>query len=220
MTDRILLHTTLKNGHRVAGETDLIAIDEHGNLVIFDFKTSKYDFDDSYDRVYNGNKWSTKRQHSRQLTGYQNLVQEEFGNRYPVTRRIIIPFIHLYSESDGVFDRFISIQKQDMIELPIDEELNKELNTPADINAIKQEFEDISDKIEAWGQNIADQFENLSSATQTLTNELKTLLDEVKEQVSQLSTTSLPLDVEVASSSIYNLQQKFEQASLKIDQEI
>jgi hypothetical protein len=71
VTDRILLHATLKNGHRVAGETDLIAIDEHGNLVIFDFKTSKYDFEDSqYDRVYNGNKWSTKRQHSRQLTGY------------------------------------------------------------------------------------------------------------------------------------------------------
>jgi gas vesicle protein len=107
-----------------------------------------------------------------------------------------------------------------MKELQLDEELNKDLNTPADVNAIKQEFEDLSDKIEAWGQNIADQFENLSSATQTLTNELKTLLNEVKEQVSQLSTTSLPLDVEVASSSIYNLQQKFEQASLKIDQEI
>lgn len=220
VTDRILLHATLRNGHKVAGETDLIAIDENGNLVIFDFKTSKYDFDESYDRTYNNSKWSTKRQHSRQLTGYQNLVQEEFEHRYQIKRRIIIPFIIQYNSTDNVFDSFISIQRQEMKELQLDEELDKELNTPADINAIKQEFEDLSDKIEVWGQNIADQFEYFSSAAQSLTNELKTLLDEVKEQVSQLSTTSLPLDIETTSSSIYNLQQKFEQASLKIDQEI
>ena len=50
VTDRILLHSQLKNGHRVAGETDLLAIDQYGNIVIFDFKTSKYDFDESYKR--------------------------------------------------------------------------------------------------------------------------------------------------------------------------
>ena len=34
-------HTTLKNGQRVAGETDMIAIDQEGNLHILDFKTTK-----------------------------------------------------------------------------------------------------------------------------------------------------------------------------------
>jgi ATP-dependent exoDNAse (exonuclease V) beta subunit len=110
VTDRVMLHARLKNGHRVAGETDLLAIEQHGNLVIFDFKTSKFDFDESYKTARGDQKWSTERQHSRQLTGYENLINSEFEQRYPVTRRIIVPFRIGYTTQDGMFDTFTSIE--------------------------------------------------------------------------------------------------------------
>lgn len=63
-----------KRNVRVAGVTDVIAIDNDGIPHIIDFKTSQYDFDDSsYDKTFNGYNRSSKAQHSMQLSMYSLL---------------------------------------------------------------------------------------------------------------------------------------------------
>ena len=55
-----------------------------------------------------------------------------------------------------------------MIELSVDEELNKQMNTPVNVQDIKDEYDKLYDTISVWGRNISDQFENLSSQTQQM----------------------------------------------------
>lgn len=43
-TEPYCWHATMPNGTRVAGETDMIAVDKNGDVYIIDFKTSKYSF--------------------------------------------------------------------------------------------------------------------------------------------------------------------------------
>lgn len=220
VTDRVLLHAMLKNGHRVSGETDLLAIDEDGNLVIFDFKTSKYDFDETYRQAKAGYKWSTERQHSRQLTGYQNLIDAEFDYRFPVKRRIIVPFVIEYDQTQGVFDKFQSIKKQDLIELAIDNELNKQLNETVDIQEIKTLASNLKTNIEVWGGNIANQFSQLGEYVQNLVVDLKNKLTEATNHVDSLTDQSLPIDIETTMSQLYDLQQLFDDVSTKVDERI
>lgn len=220
VTDRVLLHAVLKNGHKVAGETDLLAIDEDGNLVILDFKTSKSDFGESYRRAREGYKWSNERQHSRQLTGYQNLVNEDFEHKYPVKRRIIVPFVIEYDQTQGVFDRFQSIQKQDLIELPVDNELDKQLNEPINIQELKDHYAELKVNIETWGSNISNQFSQLGEHVQKLVIDLKDVLTKVAEHIDSLTNDSLPIDIETSLSELYNLEQLFDEATKKVDERI
>lgn len=220
VTDRVLLHATLKNGHKVAGETDLLAIDEDGNLVILDFKTSKNDFGESYRQAREGYKWSNERQHSRQLTGYQNLVNEDFEHKYPVKRRIIVPFVIEYDQIQGVFNRFQSIQKQDLIELPVDNELDKQLNETVNVQEIKDRAAELKANIETWGSNIANQFSQLGEYVQRLVVNLKDKLTEATEHVNNLTDNSLPIDIETSVSELYDLEQLFDEATKKVDERI
>lgn len=62
---------------RVCGETDMVAVNNKGDIQIIDFKTSKYDFGKGFETKQHGYKRSTKEQYGMQLTAYTLLAKQQ-----------------------------------------------------------------------------------------------------------------------------------------------
>lgn len=100
VTDRIVLFHKYPDGRRIAGELDVFAYNPStGEVIIFDFKTSKYSTKDSgFSRVERPDLFvrSTKAQYTMQLSAYAKLFEDSFN--LSVSKLIIVPFQIRYSK--------------------------------------------------------------------------------------------------------------------------
>jgi len=118
VTDRIVLFHKYSDGRRIAGELDVFAYNPStGEVIIFDFKTSKYSTKDSgFSRVERPDIFvrSTKAQYTMQLSAYAKLFEDSFN--LSVSKLIIVPFQLRYSKdkSGGI----ARINPENYIELP------------------------------------------------------------------------------------------------------
>lgn len=114
-TDRIVVFNKLNDGRRVAGELDVFAYNPTtGNIVIFDFKTSKYGFTGAaYNKPNAYYSISNREQHARQLSAYAKLIEDKYGTS--VSNLIIVPFTLTYGDGNAIDDiraeRYISLNK-------------------------------------------------------------------------------------------------------------
>lgn len=104
VTDRTVVFHKYSDGRRIAGELDVFAYNPStGEVMIFDFKTSKYSVrDTAFSRVTNPRLFtrSNKDQYTLQLSAYAKLFEDSFG--VPVHNLVIVPFQLKYSrEKDG-----------------------------------------------------------------------------------------------------------------------
>lgn len=118
VTDRIVLFHKYPDGRRIAGELDVFAYNPStGEVIIFDFKTSKYSTKDSgFSRVERPDIFvrSTKAQYTMQLSAYAKLFEDSFN--LSVSKLIIVPFQLRYSrdKSGGI----ARINPENYVELP------------------------------------------------------------------------------------------------------
>lgn len=118
VTDRIVLFHKYSDGRRIAGELDVFAYNPStGEVIIFDFKTSKYSTKDSgFSRVERPDIFvrSTKAQYTMQLSAYAKLFEDSFN--LSVSKLIIVPFQLRYSKdkSGGI----ARINPENYVKLP------------------------------------------------------------------------------------------------------
>lgn len=109
ITDNLVLYYKYPDGSRVAGEADILSVDEKGNFRIYDIKTGRYSFHDFVSkggRVVNYYKnkssfqnISTEQYYSKQLSYYKDLFESRY--KVPVTSLGILPFVIEY-DGDSV----------------------------------------------------------------------------------------------------------------------
>ena len=134
LTNNIVLYHKYADGTRVAGEVDILSVnDSTGQINIYDVKTSKNSFyseDGSlhpyFINPYNKGQRSTLEQYTMQLSGYKNLFESQYG--YPVTNLALLPFLIEYDGENA--DRII---KQEGIPITFNPKVNirKEVNIPS-----------------------------------------------------------------------------------------
>lgn len=109
ITNNVVLFHKYKDGTRVAGEVDILAVDSEGNFKIYDVKTSRYSFYDFIDKKgkkinYFKNKSNTQKisqedYYTLQLSAYKNLFETSYS--YPVSTLAILPFVLEYESKDS-----------------------------------------------------------------------------------------------------------------------
>lgn len=118
------------NGKRVAGEVDILSVDNNGVFRIYDVKTSRYSFHDfikngrTYNYFRNSSKNQTRSQEAQytlQLSSYQNLFQSHYGS--PIGGLAILPYVLEYDENHKVSnitqEKGISITYSPTTEIPL-----------------------------------------------------------------------------------------------------
>lgn len=114
--NNIVLYNKYPDGRRIAGEVDLLLIDDKGNYYIYDVKTSKNPFNgDSFEGIHSnwGQIMSTKGYYTLQVSSYAKLLNDRFGKK--VKGIAIVPFNITYDSNDNV----VSVTKVPNIVLPI-----------------------------------------------------------------------------------------------------
>ena len=99
--NNLVLYHKYPDGRRIAGEIDLLLVDNEGNYLIYDIKTSAYSFYSStFDNVQSqwGQQMSTKDYYSNQLSSYATLLKDEYGKS--TSKIALIPFVLNYDESN------------------------------------------------------------------------------------------------------------------------
>lgn len=108
LADNIVLFQKYPDGTRVAGEVDILSVNEDGNFRIYDVKTSRYsfyDFTDRYGHKVNyfttpsaTQRMSAKDYYTLQLSAYKNLFESQYG--VPVTKLAVMPFVLSYDKEN------------------------------------------------------------------------------------------------------------------------
>jgi hypothetical protein len=114
--NNIVLYQKYLDGRRIAGEVDLLFIDNKGNYYIYDVKTSVGPFAGfRYEGVNSawGQTMSTKEYHTYQVSSYAKLLYDRFGKKTEGVA--IVPFTIVYGNDDTV----IGVNKVPNIALPI-----------------------------------------------------------------------------------------------------
>ena len=114
--NNIVLYNKYPDGRRIAGEVDLLLIDNKGNYYIYDVKTSKNPFNgDSFEGIHSnwGQIMSTKEYYTLQVSSYAKLLNDRFGKK--VKGIAIVSFNITYDSNDNV----VSVTKVPNIALPI-----------------------------------------------------------------------------------------------------
>lgn len=108
-SEKLTLYGEFKGVGRVAGEPDLIAIDQDGGIHMIDIKTSKNsfyngeDYSSGYVNVWGADSWgqmfSTQTQYSNQQTAYRMLMKASLGMD---TTAELMPYIVDYHKNTGL----------------------------------------------------------------------------------------------------------------------
>lgn len=108
-SEKLTLYGEFKGVGRVAGEPDLIAIDQDGGIHMIDIKTSKNsfyngeDYSSGYVNVWGADSWgqmfSTQIQYSNQQTAYRMLMKASLGMD---TTAELMPYIVDYHKNTGL----------------------------------------------------------------------------------------------------------------------
>lgn len=113
-SEKLTLYGEFKGVGRVAGEPDLIAIDQDGGIHMIDIKTSTKSFYDSegyssrYVDVYGADTWgqrfSTQTQYSNQQTAYRMLMKASLGLD---TTAELMPYVVDYNYGTGLISNVV-----------------------------------------------------------------------------------------------------------------
>lgn len=139
------------NGLRVAGEVDLLVVDNKGNFLIYDMKTSKYSFySNSFNTIHPnwGQIMSTKDYYTAQQSSYAKLLKDQYNK--DTSNIALIPFVLNYNG-----DNITNISKEKNIYL-----------TPTNVNTYFIS-DDIFDQFDA----MFDQMEVKSNKQETKSSE-------------------------------------------------
>lgn len=102
-TNNIVLYHKYPDGRRIAGEVDLLMVDDKGHFRIFDIKTSSHPFKGSYfNDIHSswGQTMSTKDYYTAQLSSYAQLLYDEYGEKtYGLA---LVPFVVSYDEQNNI----------------------------------------------------------------------------------------------------------------------
>lgn len=182
-SDPITWQGELSNGVKVAGETDLIAIDENGDIYIIDFKTSKNEFtEENINNIFPGDNWSTKEQYSRQQTAYMNMISQSVDNAI-VKGIYIYPFVvsRVSGNDVSIFSHFESIEERDLIPLEINKDINQEFGSSVEERrkGYKLRIDDISSKIKDLESQIDAAGEAVNKRSKDLYNSIVKRFDEI-----------------------------------------
>ena len=114
--NNIVLYNKYPDGRRIAGEVDLLLVDDKGNYHIYDVKTSAGSFaGDYFEGVHSnwGQQMSTKNYYTLQVSSYAKLLNDRFGKK--VSSVALVPFNVVYGDNDNV----TAVTKVPNIALPI-----------------------------------------------------------------------------------------------------
>lgn len=113
-SEKLTLYGEFKGVGRVAGEPDLIAIDQDGGIHMIDIKTSRnsfYDGEDYSDRYVDvwgaeswGQRFSTQTQYSNQQTAYRMLMKASLGLD---TTAELMPYVVDYNYGTGLISNVV-----------------------------------------------------------------------------------------------------------------
>lgn len=137
LTNNIVLFHKYADGTRVAGEVDILSVDNKGNFRIYDVKTSRYSFYDAIDRQGNKvnyftnpsstQKISTKDYYTLQLSAYKNLFESQYNTS--VVTLAILPFVLSYDK-----DTVNKVTKEKGIIITYNPDVNVPLGNTVKIN--------------------------------------------------------------------------------------
>lgn len=186
-SEKLTLYGEFKGVGRVAGEPDLIAIDQDGGIHMIDIKTSKNSFYDGenysnkYVDVYAADTWgqrfSTQTQYSNQQTAYRMLMKASLGLD---TTAELMPYVVDYNYGTGlisnvVLEPRIPIIYSDFIEAMFN---GVEYSTTEDFHTADG-FYMVSRFSERFVQNILDAYD-------TALEDYRKAVSEFEDQIGQL----------------------------------
>lgn len=184
------------NGLRIAGEVDLLVVDDKGNFLIYDMKTSKYSFyNNNFDTTIPnwGQVMSTKQYYTLQQSFYAKLLKDQYDKN--TAHVALIPFVLNYSEDNT---NVININKEKNIYLS---QSNVSMYT---MN------EDVFDALDAVLGGLDE-----SSEEATLTNDKQNISSDIEDKPINKSTEDKPINDKDSSS----LQDKKESKEPKLSRE-
>lgn len=146
-------HATMPNGVRVAGETDMIAVDKQGNIYIIDFKTSKYSFLQKQYKVVSpiGVSWENVVNEEDIPEGAETRVipfaldqgEDEVKNKYKRWNSRQITARQNYEEQQTFYANLIRFDLQNDVNVAGLELLVFQVKTKAGKNTVTEEYDPV-----------------------------------------------------------------------------
>ena len=151
-TEPYCWHATMPNGTRVAGETDMVAVDKDGNIYIIDFKTSKYSFLQKQYKVISpvvGEKWENVIDDEDIPEGAETRVipfaldqgEEQVKNKYKRWNERQITARQNYEEQQTFYANLIRFDLQNKVNVAGVELLTFQVKIKAGVNPITGEYD-------------------------------------------------------------------------------
>lgn len=229
----------LGNGTRVAGETDMIAIDQQGNIHVLDFKTTRsskrfglyLDPESGKQKSHfihdvakldgKEGKRSYAAQYAMQLEAYRLLIQQQTGKK--VTSLEVIPFYLEYEDNGPEVTEITGTLVYDPINLSAQPELQPYIND-VDNYLTSPQTEPISD--EEIDDNISELQELIQKLNELIgaegvlssTNDtMKAIIDQIRDVIASYSDIKKSAYQRTDATLLDNLSRKYDSLARKVN---
>lgn len=230
-------YTELEGIGRIAGETDMLAVDTDGSVYLIDFKTSKRsykygtqvkisgeklitqpsDYVEAIDWNFAKSNFSARDEYRTQFTLYSMMIQQCTMQRQKVKTINILGFTVKASVSDNDLVQIKSIEKPNFIELEIQDDLNTYLIFDEDSqNTIRKEKENyltlinhIENQLQSDKNYLNQHFDeiNKSSNLYRELEQLSTRTKDIKSRINKIDINKDPV------SELKNIHDQYLQLS-------
>lgn len=230
-------YTELEGIGRIAGETDMLAVDTDGSVYLIDFKTSKRsykygtqvkisgeklitqpsDYVEAIDWNFAKSNFSARDEYRTQFTLYSMMIQQCTMQRQKVKTINILGFTVKASVSDNDLVQIKSIEKPNFIELEIQDDLNTYLIFDEDSqNTIRKEKENyltlinhIENQLQSDKNYLNQHFDEIDKSS-NLYRELEQLSTRTKDIKSRINKIDINKD---PVSELKNIHDQYLQLS-------
>ena len=240
-------YTDLEGIGRIAGETDMLAVDKDGSIHIIDFKTSKKDYNNVQNVKLEENveisedtiipaldisspraKFTSRGEYRTQLTLYSKMIQQCSSGNQRVKTINLLGFTTDIIAGTNTLDRIKSVKKPNFIELAMQDDINSYLvSTNSGEEAIRKEKQNQLQYIDYLYNSIQDNRSYLNNNIENIDKDstLYRELEQLSNKAKELRTRRKNIDIDkltVAETKSFSDQyeqfcEDYENAQYKVE---
>ena len=227
-TDVITWTAELADGTEVAGQTDMLLIDKHGDIIIVDFKTSK-DFS-WLDTKFSNDEWTTRTQYSRQQTAYSEMIKRssDQNEEFNVIGTAILPItVDRIADKDDktIFNHFDDITIEGTIKLDENDDIKSYFNGTKE-TSYENVLEAVRPILHAYQEKLSGGLirqtdsKVLTQRTKDEIADLEDAVQKINDNLEKLSNNQDDLLAKTILDDCANLSNKIDQAVQDIQSDI
>lgn len=229
----------LGNGTRIAGETDMIAIDQQGNIHVLDFKTTRsskrfglyLDPETGKQKSHfihdvakfdgKEGKRSYAAQYAMQLEAYRLLIQQQTGKK--VTSLEVIPFYLEYEDNGPEVTEITGTMVYDPVNLsaqpelqPYISEVDNYLTTPQTEPIEDEEIDDNISELDQLIQQL-DELIGAEGVLSTTNDAMKRIIEQIRDVMQQYQDIKNSIHMRTDATLLDNLSRKYDSLARSIN---